>query len=293
MSSTRSDKPRYFNFIELGKEIKVMVRMVGLSILLSFVLGLCEEGAFNVPKPRSVARQRPNKLKHSLLVTFRCNSLLHRHGKESGRLFSESSNQSIKTQWTHSDIEWRIAPDPEMPMFEKLQIKAGAKALHAQLELTEQPIPPVLCPKGGKAELEGYKNGKKIAKFGITTNRGPSAPPIDQTIEELYGLKGYQVGIAAIIYMFVEPEYRGVGIGALALEAIAAIQTVQGCDFTVLVADDNGSGKLIKWYEENGYRQAPKLQDMFGSPGGQFGITMIRPTEVRSDIFAACHIKWW
>ena len=72
---------------------------------------------------------------------------------------------------------------------------------------------------------------------------------VNETLEELYGVSSSIFGksIGAIIYMFVEPEYRGLGIGSLALEAIAAIQTVQGCDYTVLVADDNGSRKLIKW----------------------------------------------
>ncbi len=93
--------------------------------------------------------------------------------------------------------------------------------------------------------------------------------------------------------MVVEPEHRGKGIGSLALEAIAAIHTVQGIDFTVLVADDNGTGKLIKWYEQNGYTIAPKLQDLLGSPDAKFGTTMIRPSSVRSDIFGDCQIQWW
>jgi GNAT superfamily N-acetyltransferase len=264
-----------------------MVRLIELSLALIFY----NAAAFNINTPRNVVRKLvPSK---EIQDTYQCNVLSPRRNKDCFRLNSESSDESVKTQWTHDDIEWRLAPDPEMPMFEKLKIKAGAKALYAELMLKDQPVPPVLCPKGGKAELECYKDGKQIAKFGITTTRGPSAPPIDETIEELYDIKGYQVGIAAIIYMFVEPEYRGLGIGSLALEATAAIQTVQSCDFTVLVADDNGSGKLIKWYEDNGYKKAPKLQGLFGSPGGEYGLTMIRPTEVRSDIFAKCQIKWW
>lgn len=136
-----------------------------------------------------------------------------------------------------------------------------------------------------------------MARFGITTTRGPPAPEIDETVSDIYniptGVGMASPGIAAIIYMYVEPAYRKNGIGVLALEAIAAIQTVQGCDFTVLVADDDGSGKLIQWYEACGFTVAPKLQDIFGSPGGEFGVTMIRPTQVRSDIFAQCQIKWW
>ena len=136
---------------------------------------------------------------------------------------------------------------------------------------------------------------KKIARFGITTSRGPPCKEIDETIEDVYDMKVSpgSAGTAAIIYMFVEPEYRKNGIGELALEAIAAIQCVQNCDFTVLVADDNGSGKLIKWYEENGYSKAPKLQAIFGSPNQEYGVTMIRPTQVRADIFSKCKIKWW
>jgi len=211
------------------------------------------------------------------------------------RLYSQTKDESTPTQWTHDDIDWVLSPPPDTPFFEKVKLKAAATAIRTELLLKDEPVPPILCPKGGKAELEGFRDGKKIAKFGFTTSRGPSAPPIDETVEELYGVSSSIFGksIGAIIYMFVEPNYRGLGIGSLALEAIAAIQTVQGCDYTVLVADDDGTGKLIKWYEDSGYLQAPKLQDLFGSSGGEFGLTMIRPTSVRSDIFAQCQIKWW
>jgi GNAT superfamily N-acetyltransferase len=215
----------------------------------------------------------------------------------SSSLYSQEAEDgnTLPAQWTHDDIEWVLSPPPDTPFFEKVKLKAAASAIRAELLLMDQPVPPILCPKGGQAELEGFKDGKQIAKFGFTTSRGPSAPPIDETIEDLYGVSSsiFGKGIGAIIYMFVEPEYRGLGIGSLALEAIAAVQTVQNCDYTVLVADDDGTGKLIKWYEDSGYEQAPKLQDSFGSPDGKFGLTMIRPTSVRSDIFARCQIKWW
>mmetsp|Transcript_4803 Transcript_4803/g.9163 ORF Transcript_4803/g.9163 Transcript_4803/m.9163 type:complete len:271 (-) Transcript_4803:2-814(-) len=212
------------------------------------------------------------------------------------RLYSNIEEKTTPHEtWNHEDVEWVLSPPPDTPMFEKIKLKAAANAIRTELLLKDDPIPPVLCPKGGKAELECFRNGKKIAKFGLTTSRGPSHPLIDETIQEFYGVSASLdgKGIGAIIYMFVEPEYRGKGIGTLALEAMAAIQSVQGSDFTVLVADDNGSGKLIKWYEDCGFQQAPKLQEIFGSPDAKFGITMIRPTSVRSDIFAKCKIKWW
>ena len=91
--------------------------------------------------------------------------------------------------------------------------------------------------------------------------------------------------------MFVEEAFRSRGVGALALDVISTIHSIQGCDFTLLVADDDGSGNLIRWYEEQGFSRAPLLQDLLGSPGGQFGVAMIAPT--KNEIDAACRIKWW
>ena len=84
---------------------------------------------------------------------------------------------------------------------------------------------------------------------------------VDTTIRELYKInpRPGTATIAAIIYMFVEPEYRKLGVGSLALEVISAIHSIQAVDFTVLVADDNGSGGLVKWYESNGFSKAPLM----------------------------------
>jgi len=226
------------------------------------------------------------------------------------RIFSEVTNnnagsattdESEPNSWTHEQIQWKIRPPPETSFFRKLALKAAANGIRLDCKLKGQDPPPVLCPKGGQAVLEAYQKGsglkgKKMARFGITTLRGPSSPEIDETIREAYGIVNLPfggVGIAAIIYMFVEPEFRKGGLGELALEAIAAIHTVQGCDFTVLVADDNGSGKLVEWYEKNGYVRAPKLQTIMGSPNGEYGVTMIAPTAVSADFFQKCQIKWW
>jgi len=139
------------------------------------------------------------------------------------------------------------------------------------------------------------KTGRKIARFGITTKSGPSFTLIDETIMETFSIIPPKNGhaIAAIIYMFVEPEYRGNGIGELALEVITAIHAFQRCNFTVLVADDNGNGKLIKWYKRNGFMLAPKLGELFGSPGGKYGPTMIKSTSFQPDFLSRCQIKWW
>lgn len=93
--------------------------------------------------------------------------------------------------------------------------------------------------------------------------------------------------------MFVEPEYRSRDVGALALEVISAIQSVQAVDFTVLVADDNGSGGLVRWYEEHGYSKAPLMQNILGSPEGVNGVSMIAPVKIEPGFFDQCKIKWW
>lgn len=134
---------------------------------------------------------------------------------------------------------------------------------------------------------------QKIGRFGITTIRGPPARSIDESVEQIYDidLQGRHVSSAAIIYMFVEENFRSRNVGALALQVISTIHSIQACDFTMLVADDDGSGKLVQWYEEHGFSKAPLLQDLLGSPGGKYGIAMMKPTNNEIDV--ACRIKWW
>mmetsp|Transcript_5220 Transcript_5220/g.13056 ORF Transcript_5220/g.13056 Transcript_5220/m.13056 type:complete len:267 (+) Transcript_5220:106-906(+) len=201
---------------------------------------------------------------------------------------------------THSDIEWRLRPPEGTRRIDRLKIKLGANILRLWSKLKGMELPPVLCPRGGRALLEAYykepgQRKKKIARFGFTTARGPSSPEIDKTIVETYNINPPPLSatIAAIIYMFVEPDYRGRNVGALALDVISTIQSVQVVDFTVLVADDNGSGGLVRWYEEHGYSKAPLLQKILGSPHKENGVAMISPVKSGAGFFDQCVIKWW
>lgn len=196
---------------------------------------------------------------------------------------------------THADILWKLRPPPSTSFFQKLLLQFCANAIRLDCYVRHVDPPFVLCPKGGQAVVEAYYQDCRIARFGITTVRGPSAKPIHDTVENIYGIeldgRHQTVGTAAIIYMFVEEPYRSQGVGALALDVISTIHSLQGCDFTVLVADDDGSGKLVKWYEQHGFTQAPLLQDMLGSPNKKYGIAMIAPT--RNEIDPFCRIQWW
>lgn len=205
----------------------------------------------------------------------------------------------LTTQLTHADIAWKLRLPPGTPAVKRLLTKLGANLirLDAAVKKTEPPF--CLCPKGGQAVLEAYYQApyttspQKVGRFGITTISGPPASPINQSVEQIYGIQldGRQVSSAAIIYMFVEDTFRQRGVGTLALQVISTIHGLQGCDFTLLVADDKGSGKLVHWYEQHGFTQAPLLQEMLGSPSQQYGVAMIAPTSVEID--PSCRIQWW
>jgi GNAT superfamily N-acetyltransferase len=195
--------------------------------------------------------------------------------------------------YTHADITWKLRPPPETSPIRRWWLKVAANLIRWDCRFFGKEAPFVLCPKGGRAVLEAYFRRTKVGRFGFSTERGPPAPPLRETVSDLYD--GVHVpaaaGVGAIVYMHVEPEYRGRNIGAMALEVISLIQAIQGIDFTVLVVDDDGSGKLIDWYLRHGYSKAPKLQDILGSPGGKNGITMIAPTN--SILPCDCTIQWW
>ena len=73
-----------------------------------------------------------------------------------------NSNSSTQAPFTHADIEWRLGPSEDTPPFEKLKLKAAANAIRTELMIKGEVVPPILCPKGGKALLEAYINGASI-----------------------------------------------------------------------------------------------------------------------------------
>ena len=213
-----------------------------------------------------------------------------------GLYSSSNSNEEEKRDKEqalgHEDIVWKLRPPPETSRLERLKLRFAANLIRLDCFIKREAPPVALCPKGGQALLEAYYQNEKIARFGFSTERGPPAPPIQETVFDLYKISpNTMVGVAAIIYMFVEPKYRKRDVGSLALQVISLIHGIQGCDFTVLVVDDNGSGKLNDWYEKNGFSKAPKLQAILGSPDAVNGITMIAPTN--RILPNGCHIQWW
>ena len=196
---------------------------------------------------------------------------------------------------THKDIVWKLRPPAGTGRRKRLWLRFAANVIRLDCMIFRKQLPTSLCPKGNQALLEAHthdEKGKlvKIGRFGFTTERGAPTQQIQETVSDLYGIN-QQASVGAIIYMFVEPEYRARNVGTLALEVIRCIHAIQNIDFTVLVVDDNGSGKLNDWYLKRGYLKAPKLQNMLGSPDAVHGISMITPTNLALD--EDCRIKWW
>lgn len=272
------------------------MQAVFLSVLL-FILSIFYLDAF-IPSPRPgwQLQQRQKS------VGTRC---LHRNILSSFHVASSSSDNDdrtttgmISSSLTHANILWKLRPPPETSVWKRLWLRFAANVIRLDCIISRRDPPIALCPKGGKAVLEAYcrddVSGKveKVGRFGFTTQRGPPAQPFQDTVNDIYDIpSNIMVGVAAIVYMYVEPNYRKREIGSLALDVISLIHAIQGCDFTVLVVDDDGSGKLIDWYLRHGYSRAPKLQDILGSPNAVNGITMIAPTKrILPD---DCKIQWW
>jgi hypothetical protein len=286
------------------------VAMKGLLLFLCvFLLSVYHLDAFVLPKNH----------RREVLVAARAQACSNRVFFRPDRPFLyssqlDASNDNVEgskyertntntTAFTHADIVWKIRPPANTRRFRKIFTRLAANLIRLDCIIKRVDPPVLLCPKGGQAVLEAYTRVRKsnsstktklvkIGRFGITTENGPPVLSIQETVHDLYGLDpNVFVRTAAIIYMFVEPEYRKRELGTLALQVIPLMHSIQGCDFTVLVADDNGSGKLVEWYQQHGYMLAPKLQDVFGSPNQKFGITMIAPTQsVRPK---DCFIQWW
>jgi hypothetical protein len=294
------------------------VVMKGLLLFLcTFLLSVYHLDAFVLPNRREASVDvvvaarasttcshrfffRPDRpfLYHSQLDAALDTSLDHVEGSER----RTDTNNTANRPFTHADIVWKIRPPPNTRIVQKIVTRLAANLIRLDSIIKRVDPPVLLCPKGGQAVLEAYtrvdNNGAgkqklvKIGRFGITTESGPPVAAIQDTVHDLYGLDPIvMVRTAAIIYMFVEPEYRHRETGTLALQVISLMHAIQGCDFTVLVADDNGSGKLVEWYQQKGYLLAPKLQDVFGSPNQTYGITMIAPTQ--SLLPKDCTIQWW
>lgn len=130
---------------------------------------------------------------------------------------SKLQESSSSSSFEHADIVWKLRPSKESTSKrQRLWLRFAANVIRLDCMIKRQEPPLILCPKGRQAVLEAHvctttKKYEQIGRFGFTTMAGPSNEAIQETIHDLYGLdanRQYRAG--AIIYMFVEEEYRKV-----------------------------------------------------------------------------------
>ncbi|CAM9323906.1 unnamed protein product [Hapterophycus canaliculatus] len=119
---------------------------------------------------------------------------------------------------------------------------------------------------------------RQIGKAGLSTEAGAS-PRMDAALQELFGASCAYVSAAKLTpggvrtageslvgvrvppikYVFVDPRYRGLGLGKrLFLEAMRGLAR-RGFRFALIVVEDNGSGGLFGFYEGMGFVLAEEL----------------------------------
>jgi len=90
---------------------------------------------------------------------------------------------------------------------------------------------------------------------------------------------GKRVGV--VVSVFVEPEARRLKIGAGICFAMLRELRANGHDFALLVHQDNGSGKLIAWYQGMGFKLLPPDNAI----GVQDGMIAMLPRDINDDFY--------
>lgn len=171
-SPTSYDTPYSFMYWAMPSRTTASFRWMYLACLFSFAAAV-------VLPPSS----------KSFLVSWppQTNKLLCTTPQQPTHLFTSTNKVegdadiSTHSQLLHSDIEWRLLPPDGTSRIDRLKFKLGANILRLESKLKGNTLPPVLCPRGGRALLEAYHKGgsgrrkMKIARFGFTTARGPSS----------------------------------------------------------------------------------------------------------------------
>jgi len=65
--------------------------------------------------------------------------------------------------------------------------------------------------------------------------------------------------VAFMVYMFVQSQFRKRGLGEVLLGELMAECRALGATIMLLVHDDNGTGRLLKYYTERGFKSCPSL----------------------------------
>jgi len=114
---------------------------------------------------------------------------------------------------------------------------------------------------------------KPLAKTGIRTDSVRSSDVMRHRIEELFvnaeskqeqAVEEQALAplLGLFVYMWVHPSWRSKGLGDVLLDmAKAACAARRNTKYMLLVHDDNGSGKLVRYYEQRGFHAVFDIVD--------------------------------
>jgi len=105
-----------------------------------------------------------------------------------------------------------------------------------------------------KAGIRTYSiNRREIpTSFGMMWNEIGCIDPKKQTSES-------DCSVGLLVYMHVRPEFRGNGLGDTLLDQCLSSCKQRGDSHLLLVHDDQGSGRLVRYYEARGFRDVSNV----------------------------------
>ncbi|CAM9237361.1 unnamed protein product [Choristocarpus tenellus] len=110
---------------------------------------------------------------------------------------------------------------------------------------------------------------KVVGRAGLRTTAGVS-PRMDAALRELFDWKSVSGGfslnrveVPPIVFVFVDPRYRGLRLGRRLFLECMCILARKGFCFALITVQDNGAGGLFRFYEEMGFVMA---EDQLGIP---------------------------
>lgn len=101
---------------------------------------------------------------------------------------------------------------------------------------------------------------KPLAKVGIRSKPSYSKK-MDELISSLFGDERENIPVTVFVYMWVNPQYRGQSIGEHLLSVAIEESSRKEIQYMLIVHDDQGSGKLVNYYETRGFVPIYQLLD--------------------------------
>lgn len=88
---------------------------------------------------------------------------------------------------------------------------------------------------------------RMIGKVGFKVRPAPIDRRMSMVASKLFGERRKIFKVGMLVYMVVEPEYRGAGWGDVIVQATAGEMRRRGLDYMLLIVDDDGTGRLFRY----------------------------------------------